>query len=252
MSTIRSSHPAGRRRARRASVGLVAGIPLLLSSAPAVALEPEVEVEPVAFEQSGPRIDAPSPGGVALQAYGGMVAYQSAGSLFGHGIAGGMLLGRLGYFQAGAFYEASDRVVLGSWVAYGGLVGVSLPFRNWVDFSFAVGGGVRQHRNDDARYGDDGYAWSAPALMLRAGVSDRSSESTLGVRVGMEIYATMDLKRGREPWRQVYENSAGLPPVVYSGVTDVGGTSAGLLFTFGFDLAVSAARSPALRAPVAH
>jgi hypothetical protein len=73
-------------------------------------------------------------------------------------------------------------------------------------------------------------------LQLRFSVSDRSAESLAAVRLGMELYANMDLKRHRQPWRLVYERPAGIEPLVYSGVTDVGGTSVGLLFSVAFDL----------------
>ena len=183
-----------------------------------------------------PQLGAASGGSIALQGYGGIVAYRAGGALWGHGVAGGRLSARYRYLEAGGYYEASDRIEQGWWTAYGGFAGVFLPFRNWVDFEATIGVGSRTHREDDIRYGPNGYAWSTPAVQLRFSVSDRSAESLAAVRLGMELYATMDLKRHREPWRLVYERPGGIEPLVYSGETDVGGTSVGLLFSASFDL----------------
>jgi hypothetical protein len=183
-----------------------------------------------------PQLGAASGGSVALQGYGGIVAHRAGGAFWGHGAAGGSLRARYRYVEVGGYYEASDRIEQGWWTAYGGFAGVFLPFRNWVDFEATVGVGSRTHREDDIRYGPNGYAWSTPAVQLRFSVSDRSAESLAAVRLGMELYAMVDLKRHRQPWQLVYPRPDGIEPLVYSGVTDVGGTSVGLLFSVAFDL----------------
>jgi len=226
------------------------GVPALalLATALSVSLPARAQLEvaeddDVASSEPGfsPRFAAFRGGGINLQGYGGMVAYQCAGAIWGHAVAGGTLRARFGYLEIGGFYEASDRIEQGSWTAFGGFAGAYLPFDDWVDFEATLGVGSRTHREEEVRYGPNGYAWSTPALVLRLSVSDRSSESIAGVRVGLEFFAMMDLKRHAVPWRLVYERGDGIPPLVYSGVTDVGGTSAGLAFTLGFDLSLGTA-----------
>lgn len=175
-------------------------------------------------------------GGVMLQAYAGLAAYRTASATWGHGMAGSALRVRLGYLELGGFYEASDVIEQGAWTAVGGFAGVLLPYASWVDVGASVGLASRSHRERDERYGPDGYTWSTPSLVVRLGVSDRSSESLAAVRLGMELVASFDLKQHRQPWELVYERPDGIPPLILRGETDVGGMSVGLALGAAFDL----------------
>jgi hypothetical protein len=193
-----------------------------------------------AFEEPAfaPRLGATHRAGLALQAYTGVAAYRTSSATWGHGVLGGTLRLRYGCVELGGYYEASDRIEQGSWTAAGGFAGAYLPYENWVDFEIVAGLASRTHREEDARYGPNGYAWSTPALIWRVSVSDRSSDTTAALRVGVELYGAFDLRRREQPWQLVYQRPAGIPPLVFSGVTDVGGFSAGLLFSIGFDIAI--------------
>jgi hypothetical protein len=221
---------------RSAAIALAVVFSVMLVSR--AALAQYLPFDEGADEEPGflPQLGAASGGSIALQSYGGIVAYRAGGALWGHGVAGGRLSARYRYLEVGGYYEASDRIRQGWWTAYGGFAGVFLPFQNWVDFGATVGVGSRTHREDDIRYGPNGYAWSTPSLQVRFSVSDRSGSSLAAVRLGMELYAMMDLKRYGQPWRLEYELPGGLEPLVYTGVTDVGGSSVGLLFSVAFDL----------------
>jgi hypothetical protein len=83
-----------------------------------------------------------------------------------------------------------------------------------------------------------------PTLVARFGVSGRSAvEAVAAVRVGFELWAVIDLEQKEQPWRVEYQRGMGIPPTVYMGTTDLGGTSVGMLVTFGFDVSLAPPRA---------
>jgi hypothetical protein len=232
------------RKKASALCAAAAGLLVTLPAASEVSADEDTSALPAPW---WPRLGPGASPGINLQGYSGFVAYRSDGAVWGHGVAGGTLRARFGYLELGGFFEASDRIQQGSWTAVGGFAGAYLPFATWVDVEATLGVGSRTHRDDDRRYGPSGYSWSTPALLFRVGVSDRSGEGIGALRVGMEVQALVDLGRTREPWELVYERPAGIEPLVLRGTTGVGGTSVGLVFTLGFDFALTSSavrRSP--------
>jgi hypothetical protein len=183
--------------------------------------------------------------GGSFQAYSGIVAYR-AERTGGHGVLGGAARARYGRAVVGGFYEVSDSLEQGRWTSNGGFGGVHLPFDNWVDVEAVVGAGVRTHAEDDPRYGPNGYSWSTPTLCFRLGVTDRSGESVGAVRLGAELFGSIDLKRSKQAWRYEFASVEGVEPRVVTGETSVGGVSVGLAFTIGIDFAQRRVR-PAVR-----
>jgi hypothetical protein len=184
-----------------------------------------------------PRLDRDSRWGVSLQGYSGIVTYWAGGATTGHALVGGTVRGRYGYVSIGGFYESSDRIEPGQWKSSGGFGGLHVPFANWVDLDALLGFGIRTHENDDLRYGSHGYSVSTPTLCLRLGVSDRSGRSLGAFRIGAELLASVDLRREPQSWRLEYSRGEGVPPTVFTGETDVGGTSVGIALTIGLDVA---------------
>lgn len=186
-----------------------------------------------------PRVGSTAGGGFSVEGYAGLTAYLSERALRAHGITGGIARVRASYVALGAFAERADEIEFGRWHAFGGFAGVRLPFANWVDFEGSIGGGSRTHAEDDLRYGDgDGYVWTTPFAMLRFGLSDRSSDAPLALRIGFEVFAMFDLKRHDQPWEVVYPRAAGIEPLVFRGTTPLGGSNIGLLVSVGFDVAL--------------
>ncbi|HET9956887.1 MAG TPA: hypothetical protein VFQ61_20465 [Polyangiaceae bacterium] len=184
------------------------------------------------------------PEGVAfgLDGYGGIAVLSRQSTGASHAYLGGLARVRVGYLQFGGSFEQSD-VVDNEWRTIGGFVGAFFPFHNWVDFDAAVGFASRRHASSDGRYGPDGYNISMPAMTLRFGVSDRTSESLSGVRVGAYLMTTIDLKQRRVPWSFSIENSSG-EEVVTTGSSRVGGFSIGGAFALGFDIVPGAHDAP--------
>jgi hypothetical protein len=165
----------------------------------------------------------------------------TSGNDYAHALVGGLARVRWGYIQAGGTAEMTDTLE-DRWRAFGGFAGVWLPFDNWVDMQASLGAGARIYSNSDARYGPGGYELSSPVINLRMGVSDRSSEGRFGGRVGAEFVAAFDLRRHSPGWR--YESPVlGGPPVVVTGVTEVGGFSFGIVMTLGFDVNLNRRRA---------
>lgn len=196
----------------------------------------ELSAEPVEEPSFVPKAGSVAGVGFSVEGYVGMTAYHSERALKGHGVTGGIARVRASYVTVGGFAERADEIEFGRWKAFGGFAGLRLPFANWVDFEGSVGGGSRTHAEDDERYNEGrGYEWTTPFAMLRFGLSDRSSEGPLAVRIGVELVAMFDLKRHDQPWRVEYPRAPGIPPLVFSGTTPLGGSNVGVLLSVGFD-----------------
>jgi hypothetical protein len=149
--------------------------------------------------------------------------------------AGALLRGHYQYFELGGFYDHADSTESGGTFFHaGGFAGAWLPYHNWVDFEAALGFGVRRYTDSDTRYGPNGYAVNAPALSLMLGVSDRANSGDAGARVGGQVVLTQDLGKQTQPWTLTQADSAG-DVVTTSGSTRIGGFSASLVITIGFD-----------------
>lgn len=220
-------------------LGVAAGGCVFVARVASAQAEPSTEtIEEPSFV---PRIGSAAGAGFSVEGYAGLTAYHSARALRGHAVTGGIARLRVSYLTAGGFAERTDEIEFGRWKAFGGFAGVRVPFANWVDFEGSIGGGSRTHAEDDLRYGDGaGYEWATPFAMLRFGLSDRSSsDAPFALRVGFEVFAMFDLKRYDQPWRVVYPRASGLPPLVFSGTTPLGGSNVGLLLSVGFDVSLS-------------
>jgi hypothetical protein len=125
--------------------------------------------------------------------------------------------------------------VIDQWRTFGGLAGLHAPYSRWVDFDASLGLAARRYTDTDPRYGPGGYALTNTLLVWRVGVSDRSSESLLGARVGAQLVGSIDLERKEAPWQRVLNADTGEHTIV-KGVTRLGGVSMGLLLAVGFDV----------------
>ena len=171
--------------------------------------------------------------GVDGRAGVGMLAHSDARGAFA--FAGALLRGHYSYFQLGAFYDHADGSASGGTFSHmGGFAGAWLPYRNWVDFDVALGFGVRRYVDTDARYGASGYTVNCPTLSLLLGVSDRARFGAFGARVGGGLVLTQDFGQKDQQWTAQATNETG-DVVTTNGSTHVGGFSASLVFTLGFD-----------------
>jgi hypothetical protein len=179
-----------------------------------------------------------SPGlSFGLGAYGGIAVQTTAEGSGSHAIMGALSRVRYRYFELGAVLELSDKAD-DRWRSLGGFAGAWLPFRHWVDLEFAVGAASRRYLSKDARFGPGGYDVGIPALTLRAGLSDRSSDGALGARLGCDLVAAFDLARKSVPWRYVVEGEGDQATRIFTGRSRIGGFSIGLVLTAAFDAAV--------------
>jgi hypothetical protein len=175
--------------------------------------------------------------------HAGLDLYAGLGALLGtdtrgsYAFGGALLRGRYKYYQIGGFYEFTDDPLTsaGAFKAFGGFVGAWLPFDNWVDFEGAVGIGSRTYRDQDPRFGPNGYELSGPTLNLRAGVYDRAGSGLIGGRIGAQIVSSYDLKQRDRAWQLNSRDEDG-DLVVTRGVSHVGGLSIGLVLTVGLDV----------------
>lgn len=205
-------------------------------SAPAPALapaRPSDELWQPTASSEGIALES-SPGfSLGLGAYGGLALLMTRDANRPHALAGVLSRARYGYAELGAVIELTDAAP-DEWRSVGGFVGAWLPYRNWVDFELAAGFAVRRYLSSDPRYGAAGYEVQSPALTLRLGVSDRSSEALFGARIGAEILAAWDLRRRDAGWQ--YQTGPDADPVTLSGATRVSGFSIGLALSTGFDV----------------
>jgi hypothetical protein len=190
---------------------------------------------PTEAKPTGTRLEAPPGFSIGLGAYGGLALLMTRDAKRPHALAGLLSRARYGYAELGAVIELSDRAPE-EWRSLGGFVGAWLPYRNWVDFELAAGFAFRRYLNSDPRYGSGGYQGSSPALTLRLGVSDRSSEGLLGARIGAEILAAFDVRRRDAGWQYQLEGDGRTE--IITGSTPMSGFSIGLALSTGFDVAL--------------
>lgn len=236
-----SRSPATRGRRAGAwvwAVGVLASLPTQALAQPqpelAPARTPEDLWQPKASALTGVRLE-PKPGfSLGLGAYGGLALLMTRDGRHPHTLAGLLSRARYGYFELGAVLELTDQAPE-QWRSVGGFVGAWLPYRNWVDFELAAGIAVRRHLNASPRYGPGGYDLQSPAFTLRLGVSDRTSESLFGARLGGELVAALDLEKREAEWE--YQLGSDADPGVVRGITPVSGFSLGLVLSTGFDVA---------------
>jgi hypothetical protein len=230
-------------KSARGSLGIVTTMALVLFAAAKGAAQtaeesaefdsPSGELTPTIFPLE-PEFDS-SPGwSIGLEAYGGLAVLSTEDGGHAHAILGGLSRFQLGYFQLGGFIESTDGGE-NHWSAIGGFAGAFIPYRHWVDFEFTAGLAARRYREEAVRYGPDGYEATSPALLLRAGFSDRALDDLFGVRLGGHLTAMIDLERHERPWTYTAETSDGEVRTV-TGESAVGGFSVGIGLTAGFDI----------------
>lgn len=190
------------------------------------------QVELVPVRDVAPRLDGGARFGIGLDAYTGLALLSRDGEAQSHALVGGLSRLRVGYFQLGAAIELSDRSA-DRYRSIGGFVGAFLPYRNWIDVELAAGVTARRYINPDQSYGPAGYDLGLPAITLKLGISDRSSEAVLAARLGAAIVAALDLGRHDAAWR--YELA---PGIFEEGNTRIGGVSIGIVASAGFDVGV--------------
>jgi len=252
MHSPRPAHRTGRIVFRRRVIRALSSslIALALSGATAASVaQPGVSAE-LSDPTASPGNPSSARAGFALEsapglslglgAYGGLALLMTRGENHPHALAGVLSRARYSYFELGAVIEISD-YVQDEWRSIGAFAGAWLPYRNWVDFELAAGLAARRYSSTDPRYGAGGYELSTPALMLRLGLSDRSSDGLFGARLGGEIVAAFDLRQREARWR--YQTSDPARPL--RGTTPVGGFSLGVALSVGFDVALKARRTTA-------
>jgi hypothetical protein len=180
------------------------------------------------------RLDTPPGFSLGLGAYGGLALLLASGESRPHTVAGVLSRARYGYAELGALLELTERNQ-DEWRTIGGFAGACLPYRNWVDVELAGGFAYRRYLNPDPRYGAGGYDIKTPSFLLRVGVSDRTSEGSLGARLGGELVLGMDIGKREAAWR--YDLGTGVDAKVFRGTTLVGGFSIGIQVSAGFDVA---------------
>lgn len=225
-------------------LGAVLGVACLCSSGSARAALPEASEAPddeanlEAPRASGAasfRVDRGRGTSVSLGPYAGLGMLKTARGSAAHLFAGAVGRLRINYVEIGGNIEVSDRVEE-SWQTIGGFIGGYVPFENWVDLEFAVGGGVRHYRNPDLRYGPDGYEATVPVINLRAGFSDRLGRKVFGLRLGGELLLGFDLRRDKATWSYSYTDDNDMPQAI-TGRTSIGGTSIGIAVSAVLDVA---------------
>jgi len=199
---------------------------------------------------SGFSLAKPPPWAVGLEGYGGLMM-QAVGAdptlqstpNRAHGFGGGQLRGRYHYFQGGFFLETTDSGEASSLLeptqehfrTFGAFAGAWLPFERWVDVDGSLGIGSRLYRNPSPLYGPDGMSVTSPVITFRLGVSDRSSESIFGVRLGAALVGSVDLDRHAVTWHRKFLRGDGTV-AERTGTTPIGGIAFGLAITAGFDV----------------
>lgn len=181
-----------------------------------------------------PRFDQAPGWSIGIDAYAGIAVLSTADGGVAHGVVGGISRFQLGYLQLGGLLESSDGGE-NQWRSLGAFAGAFIPFRHWVDFEFAAGVAARTYRDPRKRYGPDGYEATSPALLFRAGVSDRAVDGLFGLRLGGHIAAAIDLERHVRPWQYTIETPDGDVRTI-TGSSKVGGFSVALAVTAGFDI----------------
>jgi hypothetical protein len=204
------------------------------ASAQPMAEDPSIRMQPVRPipELADIHLDTKSGWSAGLEGYAGLTTLSTDGGTKGHALAGGITRGRFSYVELGAALEVSDNAGE-RWRSLGGFAGAYLPFTNWVDIDATIGFGMRTYVSTDRSYGPTGTSVSVPALMLRLGVSDRVVEGLVGPRLGAALLVGFDLKHGNVDWSYTIPGEAR-----FTGTSQFGGITAGLVMTLGFDVAL--------------
>jgi hypothetical protein len=198
---------------------------------------------PPILEERWPVIGAPSRPAFGLEGYGGVAAEWTRGEARSHAIVGALLRLRYHYFQAGALAETSDssqsdalaEPELDRFHAYGGFAGVFVPYSRWVDFDASCGLVQRTYVNHSTTYGPTGLRDTLSSLVLRVGVSDRTSRRSLGARIGGAIVTSIDLGSRYETFHHTFLRPDGTLGDV-TGQTPIGGVTVALVFAVGLEL----------------
>jgi hypothetical protein len=201
-------------------------------------LEELSRVEPWA-----PRVGAPRPFSVGLDAYGGLSLLFKEGDDGGRAIGGGLLRLSYWYLQMGGTLETSntgEATALRApkqerWVAAGGFVGALVPFHHWIDLEATVGVVSRTYSNSSQIYGPDGFTVTGPSITWRFGISARSGERTLGARVGGGFWGAIDTVTHDPQWQRTFA-FPGEEVKTVTGTTPVGGGTFGLYVSVGFEV----------------
>ncbi|HVU05648.1 MAG TPA: hypothetical protein VHE30_28060 [Polyangiaceae bacterium] len=209
--------------------------PSSVTSAGASSPAPGEDVSAPVAASKVPALGSPSGFAVGLEGYGGLNAGTTRGESRAHAFAGADLRLRLHYAQVGAFYEGSDLDVAGRYRAIGGFAGVWFPYSRWVDVEGSVGLASRAYVNDGPEYGPGGLDVKTPELVLRAGVSDRTTERLLGARIGGAIVFGADLGSRDVTFHKTFVDSEGVAHDT-SGTTAVGGVTIGIVIALGLEL----------------
>jgi len=205
---------------------------------------------PPIIEQRWPVIGAPSRPALGLEGYGGVAAEWTRGEARSHAILGALLRLRYHYFQAGALAETSDagqadalaEPELDRFHAYGGFACVFLPYSRWVDFDASCGLVQRTYVNHSTTYGPTGLRDTLSSLVLRVGVSDRTTRRSLGARIGGAIVTSIDLGSRTETFHHTFLRPDGTLGDV-TGQTPIGGVTVALVFAVGLELGGAPQRS---------
>ncbi|HEY5955586.1 MAG TPA: hypothetical protein VIV60_03490 [Polyangiaceae bacterium] len=185
---------------------------------------------------TGIHLDARSGWSIGLQGYAGLTTLANADGIKGHALVGGISQLRFHYFQVGATLETSD--YSGErWRSLGGFAGAFIPFTNWVDLDALVGLAVRSYVSQDTRYGNSGTTARLPELTVYVGIGDRIAGGLIGPRMGAGLLIGIDLDHRDVDWS--YRTSG---KEVATGSTRFGGTTAGIVMSFGLDVAVRSDR----------
>lgn len=188
---------------------------------------------------------APPPAwSVSLDGLAGLGRLGMRGHDDAHPVLGGMLRGRAGRIELGAYADWIPLTVESAWDA-GGMVGAYVPFRRWLDFEAAGTLGLRSYASTDRAYGPSGYAVRTTAAGLRVGASGRAGDA-LGGRIGAMLIVSVDLAPRDLPWHQQPD---AYDPRGERGVRRIGGVDVLMAMTFGLDVRsdVAAKRDVAVR-----
>src|SRR5262249_43212680 len=120
------------------------------------------------------------------------------------------------------------------WKAFGGFVGVLLPYHHFVDFEGSIGAAARVYSNPDTIYGPNGLSKTLPALTLPLGVSDRMSPKPVALRLGGALAFGFELSHQDAPWRKEYTDASGQVSAT-NGTTPIGGVSIALVVSIGLE-----------------
>jgi hypothetical protein len=199
-----------------------------------MAEEPSIGAQPVrpTLKLADIGLDKRSGWSVGLEGYAGLTTLSANGGTKGHALAGGITRGRFSFVELGAGLEVSDNAGE-RWRSLGGFAGAYLPFTNWVDIDATIGFALRTYVSTDRSYGPAGTSVTVPALTLRLGVSDRVIEGLVGPRLGAALLVGFDLKHSDVEWSYAIPGETR-----FQGTSHFGGITAGLVMTFGFDVAL--------------